>query len=366
MMKTQEKQSARNGNIDILRLLAMFMVVFQHLVTHSHLFDLLQPGTVDWYIWRLLYTGTIVAVNCFVLITGYFSVQGSYKKVKVFKLWGKTLFYSVAISVVFLGLGEIGLRKVAKSFLPVVTKEYWFITVYLALYLLSPYINRCLQNLSKSEFRSLMITMTCLFVVWNSVMPRWSTLDDTGGFGLLWFVYLYVLGAFLAMEFDIKKIKRWTYLIGYLLFIGIIVLIKTLFMKMGFEALSDAWYGYNTIFVLGAAVCLFCFFASGNAAKGNYRVIKWFSPVALDIYLITEQAQIKERLFTEWLKIPEALGTYSLILFVLYSLGSVIAICIVCLLIGKIRMMLASKLAAKAAVLVHRAQGDSMKEKDIA
>lgn len=298
----------RDYNVDLLRVIAMGMIVFQHLITHSSLMDLLAVGTIQWYVWLFLYARARVAVNCFVLITGYYGQEAAYKRAKVFTLWGRTIFYSVIISMVFMLAGHCGIKQVAKSCIPIITKEYWFITVYLVLYLFSPYLNKFLKCLSGEEFKRLIFLMTVIFVIWKSIFPFLSTLDDTGGFGLLWFVYLYVLGAYLRENLDVRKIKRYWYLAGYLVCIAVIGILKIFMTRIGQTALVDAWYGYNTIFLLGASVSLFLFFASGRQheeGKAFCRVIKWLSPVVLDIYLVSEQTMVREVLFTDWLKVPE-------------------------------------------------------------
>lgn len=346
-MQQDTSAGARNWSIELLRMAAMGMIVFQHLITHSDILNFVRGGA-EWHIWTFLYAGARVAVNCFVLVTGFYFDTGTYKKKKVISLWGKTLFYSVGISVIFLLTGNAGIKDTVKNCIPVITKEYWFITVYLVLYIFSPYINRLLKDLEKKEFQRLIVIMTVVFVIWKTVFPFLSTLDDTGGFGLLWFIYLYVLGAWLKKYWDMERLRRWIYLAGYIGCTGIVYLSKIVLLKAGFTALSDVWYGYNTFFMLGASLSLFLFFASSKKEKATFgtRVIQLISPVVLDIYLISEQSMVREALFTDWLKVPEASVKMNAILFMAYSLACVAAICISALAVGKLREYVGNKAAA--------------------
>ena len=69
-----------------------------------------------------------VAVNTFVLISGYFGIV--FKKERFVKLIMQTFFYSVLLLFVSILLGwhTFDIRKDVFAFMPILTKQYWFIT----------------------------------------------------------------------------------------------------------------------------------------------------------------------------------------------------------------------------------------------
>ena len=102
----------RNSSIDLLRIIAMLMIVCLHCVGHGGV-------TIDGYGSKAYFWGwmissfTSVGVNCYVLITGYFLISSSQISViKVLKIWGSVFAYSIGFFSFFV-LWEIprGLGK---------------------------------------------------------------------------------------------------------------------------------------------------------------------------------------------------------------------------------------------------------------
>ncbi len=70
--------------VEILRLLLMIFVVAHHVIVHGFGFSSLKDGTWDGdstYIFALMNSFLVVAVNIFFLISGYFGVKRNMKKV---------------------------------------------------------------------------------------------------------------------------------------------------------------------------------------------------------------------------------------------------------------------------------------------
>lgn len=89
-----------------------------------------------------------LSVNLFVLITGYFDIKSQFKISKIIKLWLQTFCFSVVCLNICLisGITDISFKEVIKNILPITFNCYWFITAYIVLYLLEPFINRLLTN----------------------------------------------------------------------------------------------------------------------------------------------------------------------------------------------------------------------------
>ena len=81
--------------IDLLRIVLMLFIILGHLFAHTNIRAEVDVFSVKGlYIW-LSQSLTVSAVNCFILITGFFMGEKNVSFSKMLKLWGKVLFYSI-------------------------------------------------------------------------------------------------------------------------------------------------------------------------------------------------------------------------------------------------------------------------------
>ena len=80
------KKGERNANTELLRILAMFMVLVVHGLVQSGTLYFLSP-TLYFVYWPIR-TLFVVSIDCFVLISGYFMVTGRLKLERIAKLGG--------------------------------------------------------------------------------------------------------------------------------------------------------------------------------------------------------------------------------------------------------------------------------------
>lgn len=65
------KDDTRNYSIDLLRIIAMYMIVILHTLGHGGLLDVLEYGTINHAMIWLLETIAFCSVNIYGLISGY-------------------------------------------------------------------------------------------------------------------------------------------------------------------------------------------------------------------------------------------------------------------------------------------------------
>ena len=87
----------RNLGLDLLRIVSMMMVVGLHFINHSGLWEALSQGSLNWYLSNLVFGLCYVCVNCFVLISGYFQCEATFKLKRVVSIWIQAACYSVGI-----------------------------------------------------------------------------------------------------------------------------------------------------------------------------------------------------------------------------------------------------------------------------
>ena len=94
------QKKERMANLEVLRCVAMMMVVVLHYLGKGGLLpDLTAPLSVqDMAAW-LLEAICIVAVNVYMMISGYFLCESSFKLSRLLTLWLQLWLYSVGIGV---------------------------------------------------------------------------------------------------------------------------------------------------------------------------------------------------------------------------------------------------------------------------
>lgn len=144
----------RESNFELLRIICMILIVVFHFSVHGGYYSE-SAGTLPFnsVIIDLFGLGGRLGVNIFVLISGYFLINSKFKPKKLLSLFIQVWFFSISIYLIFLISG--GISFTWGSFLcnifPVVTSQYWFITTYIGLYLLSPFINKLLKKTYKTR-----------------------------------------------------------------------------------------------------------------------------------------------------------------------------------------------------------------------
>ena len=126
----------RNPNFDMLRILSMLFIIDNHCILHvaTPEYQAQQVKGFNFILTDILYQAAYVAVNCYVLISGYFLVGNNkcnFKFHKVMKLWSVVIFYSVsiyAICVLGFKLQPLALKDIVLVLLPIPYDLYWFFT----------------------------------------------------------------------------------------------------------------------------------------------------------------------------------------------------------------------------------------------
>lgn len=91
----------RNYGIDLLRMLAMWMVIILHILNKGGVLSAAAPLSAGYEAAKLLEAGAYCAVNCYGLISGYVGVQHRFQYSGAIALWLRVTFYTVSITAVF-------------------------------------------------------------------------------------------------------------------------------------------------------------------------------------------------------------------------------------------------------------------------
>ena len=336
----KNKDKSRNIGLDLLRIISMIMILVLHYIGKGSLLGEINNSKFYYILYYFFEAISIIAVNCYVLISGYFLVNSKFKWKKVLQLWGETIFYSISIYflIVVVGLKEFEIKDAIKSALPIITKQYWFINVYLMMYILSPFLNKLINNLEKKEFQKLVLILIIGFSV-ISILPSEYTLDATGGYGIIWFICLYLIAAYIRLYGSPLKISSKKYFIIFILcavFITLEMLVSDMLCKyIGRTSFSAKFLQYNNIIVLIQSLSLFLCLKDFNLKNITLtKIVTFVAPLTFAVYLIHEQSQLRTVLYDKILHTQNCFHNPYSIFIVVFS---VLAMFIVCIAIEWIR-----------------------------
>lgn len=281
MKKTIEKQ--RKSNIELLRIFAMVLIILHHYALHGGLSSISGFG-VNKYIGIICLIGGKLAVNLFVLISGYFLIESEFEVKKVLKLILQAYCYSVAFFIGYVFLkGNVSGDIIKLTVFPFTSKAYWFLLPYICVYVLSPFINKLIKCISQKE---LLILIGILVFLFSGI--GFFIYDSNLMGNLEWFVLLYLIGAYIRL-YDFKRFSKKAIacfsIIGYLLFI-LIACMTTYISKdnPSIFRLVNKISSMNSIIVLVEAILIFMAFKNLNIKYS--KVINILGKSSLGVYML--------------------------------------------------------------------------------
>ena len=215
--------TVRNSNHELLRMIAMYMIVFIHANMYLGNFC---TGTIGSFFNGFVNGICNIGVSCFILISGYYGVRFSVQK--LVKMECMMITYSLLETVILCVAfpdkmqGAVLLEQLVKSFLPFITRKYWFYSCYVCLFLLSGYIQKFIDQLKQKAFGCLLALLLILF----SVLPTlfYFELIPDNGKGLVQMIMIYMIGRYIRMYCDkpITELGGWKRAVGLFLILWII------------------------------------------------------------------------------------------------------------------------------------------------
>ncbi|MBD5458404.1 MAG: acyltransferase [Lachnospiraceae bacterium] len=343
-------RAARNPNHELLRLLAMYMIVFIH--ANMFLFHFVE-GWLGFALNGMVNGICNTGVSCFILISGYYGVKFSIRK--FMKMEYMMITYSL-LETAFLCLvapeqmqGAALLEQLIKSFLPFITRKYWFYSAYVCLLFLSGYIQKFIDCLSREEFKRLLLLLLILFSVFPTLF-YFEQIPDNGK-GLVQMIMVYMMGRYIRMYRDVRLPGK----------AGIVFVLLWILNGISHEIPIQIGGIYhhlckdNSITNLIMAVILFYafkelkLFRAWNEGK-NGKVCKAVNKAAEYVFAVFALNNTLVTVGMERL-LQSGLQSAGGILGFLELAGIVAAVLLGCLLIGALRELLFSRLDQKLGIL---------------
>ena len=317
-------QFKRLPNFEILRVIAILMVITQHFWmygTTSRAVSLDNPATIiNYFFFQNFLLFCKGGVPFFFLISGYFlsTKEWDVPVYKFLRIWFYAFLYGILACILFIqhtpSLAS-DFKSVLKHILPLTGNTYWFISIYLALTFFSPFLAKLAQVLNRNQFRVLLFAMIFFGITFWFGFPFGNTIGVDNGYSLLFAAFLFMTGAYIRKYSVSLPGKKWLYLLGTCAICFLFVFITETHASGQIYVKSGK---YNDLGILIALVFFLIIKDWKVSDTWLSRFIVALSPYVLGVYLIHENIYVREHLWgfvdkvfhpdlSSWTAIPYAL-----------------------------------------------------------
>lgn len=275
----------RDSNIELLRLICMLLIVFQHCIHICAFPEIWNPQIMSAEVLTtaILVGLTYVGVNCFVLISGYYGIK--LKLRSVLNLYLICAIYALIgyLLHIYIDGANIDRGILYHSLFCISHSSLWFVKCYAGLILLSPLLNEAMEHMSRRNYQWVLALLTILNVYFGFLWK--DRVFNADGYTIANFVYIYIIGGYISRYVDIewcrkhKTMNICIYLTSSLLWSGSIILERYVPMP------REEWFwGYNNPFTLIGSISFFMLFLS--IPKFYNKWINWLAAGTFAVYVV--------------------------------------------------------------------------------
>lgn len=287
----------RKSNIELLRIIAMFMVMILHVNNTTLGVPSVDDTHADGFnvFFRIFFeVFAIGSVNVFVLISGWFGINPSFKSLSsfifqcVFITWLGSLFSFIT------GLSYVSFASIDAT----IFVRSWFVQCYLLLYILSPALNSIVEK-SRIVHKYIIIGLLFMELFYDFISK--DTMIFRCGYSTLHFIILYLIARYIRKNKTLRFLNDYAFPIFLITITGVSVI-----------EFYGLFYGipnvlrlsiYSSPFIIITALCLlFCF----NKMNITSLLINKIASSSFAVYLLHTNPLILTTLF-----VPLALKIYN-------------------------------------------------------
>lgn len=351
-----EKKHKRNSNLELYRIIVMILIVAHHYVANSGLYEILKEnvGSISSSLMLLFGAWGKTGINCFVLITGYFMCRSKFSWEKLIKLYSQIVFYAIIIYSIFyfIGYETFSIKNIFFKFFPIRSITTGFTSCFLLFYLFIPFINIFLTHLSKRMHFFLVALLLGIY----TILPSLSGMRISFNY-VEWFITIYILSSYIRFYGEDWKISnnQWG-------LIALICFAISCFSILGMEFLFSKGYikNYNPYFfvddcnkIMALSLSISSFMWFKNLKIKYSPIINLIGASTFGVLLIHANSETM-RIWL-WREMVDCSGHFGPIMdTVLYAVGSVLIIFIICSFIEILRIKYVEPIYIKWLVSINK------------
>ena len=340
-MAETESGRSRRVEFELLRILAMAGVVMNHVFNYGldiygdFRVDASSPvGALVWSVLEILKLMALPSVNCYILITGYFMIDRTELRLKgIWKVWSTTWFYAIGIYLlcVLLSIVPFEGKELLRHATPLLSNDYWFVTSYLILLLLAPFISWALQHASKRQYQMALVIGG---IICFQPLLGWLLM---GKQQVLLFIYLFMIGGYIRKYAD-QALSMRQAVLAYIATM-MVMFAYTLYKNHPLENTQYAIFAmaYHGL-VLPLSVAMFYIAKAWRIENERIgKAILFLAPLSFAVYIIHTQSIVHNWL---WAESAELLSRSNVCVLPLLCIAITLAVFVVCVLVDYLRVSL--------------------------
>lgn len=302
----------RNSSIELLRVIFMMLIMLIHAYGHGSGLDynwIYSLGTKYSTAYHLgLFSLGKVGVTGFMFISGYYGIK--FHTGKLWNILSMVLFYLLILDF---ASGDSIFKILINLLHP--WDFWWFISCYLLIFVLSPLINKGIENLTEKQFRFIVIAGLC-YTYGGHFLIRTNSQD----LELLLTIFL------TARYIRLYGLPSWQKYSGVFTFVLAVILFFSpiLISQLGMIKVVNMFLSNNNILLLLFSASLVMYLDIHPFHNG---VINYLASSTLAIYLLTDN--VFRTKFDPWLLGYVMKGFEGFLLIAIIAVG--------CLLVDKFR-----------------------------
>lgn len=266
----------RQSNFELLRIIAMLLV----LIVHADFKAIGGPNYQDFLndssnaLIRIFFeSASIVCVNVFIMISGWFGIRPSLKGLFNFIFQCVYFYLGIYIFSLYLGYSDFSLKSICTAFC-LTGDTGWFIKAYIFLYIIAPILNAFIEKSSKKNI----LIFLYLFYFFQTIYTLTIATDYLAyGYNPLSFMGLYILASYLK-KYGINLRKY-----GLTIYIVSIFLLCFLFILVSKFKIQYNVYQYSNPIVVSGSMGLILW--GSNLMMKTNKFINYISASAFSVYL---------------------------------------------------------------------------------
>lgn len=301
----------RSSNFELLRLVAMFMIVAFHIISvyqqnnRPHVSQLVGQNVEIMAIFKLMYASFgNGGVTLFAMISGYFLINATTRSLEragqnTLKFIGMILFNGVIVGTatlaVYLLLQSHGLVPDALASTIDTTKNYlndyrvtfgfnggnWYLAAYVILFMIMPYLNKQLQRLDLKSYFFVIVLVIIATGIFS--FEQFISVTNAKGFPTVFVGYL--IGDFFRRFEPLANVKVRYLWIGIMIFIGYFVFEYEFMVRKAATDIFRATPATGNNYGWLAYVVPILLFEMFRRLEFSNRFINLIAPTTLFIYI---------------------------------------------------------------------------------
>lgn len=270
----------RDSNIELLRIVAMFLV----LLDHSGYMSINPPTSEEAFSAPLLTLArycsqsySSICVNVFVLISGWFGIKA--KSSRIVEFLFQCYFICFVAYFVLLAIGISTPMSIGEWINFLVLGDLWFVMAYLILYLFAPMMNMFIESLAQKQFLYfLLVYMGIQFLHGFVIQESWFD----KGMSPLTLMSLYMTGRYMRLFPNrYTTMNKWVDMLIYFVVSLLGAVLTFAGVRHGAEGYRLFSYASPTIII--ASVFFFLFFTKISFKS---RLVNWLAASAFAVYVL--------------------------------------------------------------------------------